>query len=333
MKAAQSPRQDKSRVRLLVAEDCALQDSSISLLPDHLRSGDLLIVNDAATLPGSLSGHDVNGNPVEVRLVAQVDERVWQAVVFGEGDWHVLTEERPSPPRLAEGDEITFSKEFRARILKRNAISDRLLNIEFNLSGEDQWRGIYAYGKPVQYSYLNAELKTWDLQNIYSSRPWAVEMPSAGHALDWQLLLKLIKKGVRIATLTHSAGLSATGDSSIDGALPLPERFDIPSATWEAIKATTGRVIAVGTSVVRALESASLGLRGITNLKIDAGHKLQAVDGLLTGTHDATESHYRLLRAFLPETCLVKISRHLEERGYLTHEFGDLCLILSGSRV
>jgi S-adenosylmethionine:tRNA ribosyltransferase-isomerase len=98
------------------------------------------------------------------------------------------------------------------------------------------------------------------------------------------------------------------------------------------MKAATGRVIAVGTSVVRALESAAaLGLRGITNLKIDAGHKLQAVDGLLTGTHDVTESHYRLLRAFLPETCLLKISQHLEERGYLTHEFGDLCLILPGS--
>jgi S-adenosylmethionine:tRNA ribosyltransferase-isomerase len=332
MKAAQSPRQDKSQVRLLVAQDCDLDDSSISLLPDYLRPGDLLVVNDASTLPASLAGYDITGNPLEVRLVAQLDERVWQAVVFGEGDWHARTEDRPAPPGLTEGAEIIFSGELRARILKQNEISERLLHLEFDSSGEDLWHSIYAYGKPVQYSYLHEELKPWELQNIYSSRPWAVEMPSAGHVIEWQLLLKLKNKGVRIATLTHGAGLSATGDVRIDQALPLAERFEIPSATWEAMKAATGRVIAVGTSVVRALESAAaLGLRGITNLKIDAGHKLQAVDGLLTGTHDVTESHYRLLRAFLPETCLLKISQHLEERGYLTHEFGDLCLILPGS--
>jgi S-adenosylmethionine:tRNA ribosyltransferase-isomerase len=330
MKAAHSPRHEKSLVRLLVAKDCDLVDSSISLLPDYLRSGDLLVVNDASTLPASLAGCDATGSPLEIRLVAQLDEHVWQAVVFGEGDWHERTEDRPAPPKLTEGTEIMFSEEFRARILKKNEISDRLLNIEFNSSGEDLWHGIYAYGKPVQYSYLNEELKPWELQNIYSSRPWAVEMPSAGHAIEWQLLLTLMKKGVRIATLTHGAGLSATGDVRIDRALPLPERFDIPSTTWEAIRTATGRVIAVGTSVVRALESAALGVTGITNLKIDAGHKLQAVDALLTGTHDVSESHYRLLRAFLPEPCLLKMSRFLEAQGYLTHEFGDLCLILPG---
>jgi S-adenosylmethionine:tRNA ribosyltransferase-isomerase len=95
-------------------------------------------------------------------------------------------------------------------------------------------------------------------------------MPSAGHAIEWQLFLTLMKKGVRIATLTLGAGLSATGDGRIDQALPLPEKFDIPSATWEAIRTATGRVIAVGTSVVRALESAALDVTGITNLKIDA---------------------------------------------------------------
>jgi S-adenosylmethionine:tRNA ribosyltransferase-isomerase len=153
-------------------------------------------------------------------------------------------------------------------------------------------------------------------------------MPSAGHALNWQLLLKLMKKGVRLATLTHGAGLSSTGDPRIDQALPLAERFDIPLATTEALKKRTGRVIAVGTSVVRALESAAMGVRGLTTLKIDARHQLQIVDGLLTGTHDVTESHYQLLRAFLPESCLARINQHLEDQAYLTHEFGDMCLIL-----
>src|SRR5580765_607814 len=106
MKAAPTPRQDKSQVRLLVAKACDLDDSSIGLLPDYLRPGDLLVVNDAATLPASLAGYDATGNPLEIRLVAQLDERVWQAVVFGEGDWHARTEDRPSPPGLAEGAEI-----------------------------------------------------------------------------------------------------------------------------------------------------------------------------------------------------------------------------------
>jgi S-adenosylmethionine:tRNA ribosyltransferase-isomerase len=182
---------------------------------------------------------------------------------------------------------------------------------------------------------MKDELNLWSTQNIYSSRPWAVEMPSAGHALSWRLLLKLIGKGVQIVPLTHGAGLSSTGETNIDRALPLAERFEIPARTWETVlqtragaRAAGGRVIAVGTSVVRALESASLGLEGITDLKLGPGYELRAVDGLLTGTHDVSESHYQLLRAFLPEQVLSRVSRHLEEREYLTHEFGDMCLIL-----
>jgi S-adenosylmethionine:tRNA ribosyltransferase-isomerase len=206
--------------------------------------------------------------------------------------------------------------------------------LDFDLSGEELWRSIYQYGKPVQYSYMDEELNLWSVQNVYSSRPWAVEMASAGHALDWQLLLRLIRKGIQIVSLTHGAGLSSTGDAGIDGALPLAEKYEIPQATWEAVRRTRikgGRVITVGTSVVRALESAHLGLSGFTDVKIGPGYKLQFVDGLLTGTHEMTESHYQLLRAFLSEPLLSEISAHLEEQDYLTHEFGDSCLIMASS--
>lgn len=308
-------------------------DSSIESLPDHLGPRDLLVVNDAATLPASLYGRDVGDNQLEVRLRAQLDERVWQAVILGAGDWRTPTEDRPSPSRLKAGEEVIFSGGFRARVLRENELSARLLDLEFNMSGEELWRSIYRHGKPVQYSYMNEELKLWAVQNVYSSRPWAVEMPSAGHALDWQLLLKLMKKGVRIVPLTHGAGLSSTGDADIDRALPLAEKFEIPKATMEAVeqtKAGGGRVVAVGTSVVRALESAGLDLTGFTDVKIGPGHKLQSVGGLLTGTHDVSESHYQLLRAFLPEHLLLRISHHLDEQHYLTHEFGDSCLIIAG---
>lgn len=300
-------------------------------LPDHLQSGDLLVVNDAATLPASLHGRDGKNNQVEIRLMAQLDERVWQAVALGAGDWRTPTENRPSPPRLGKDEEILIATNFRARVRSKNQLSGRLLDLEFNLSGEELWRNLYQYGKPVQYSYLNDELRLWSAQNIYSSRPWAAEMPSAGHALNWRLLLKLIRKGVQIVPLTHGAGLSSTGDMNIDRALPLAEKFEIPPATMEAVRRTRasgGRVIAVGTSVVRALESASLGPSRFTSLKIGPGYERKTVGGLLTGTHDVSESHYQLLQAFLPENILAGVSRHLEEQNYLTHEFGDLCLVL-----
>jgi S-adenosylmethionine:tRNA ribosyltransferase-isomerase len=333
MKAARSPRSDKSKVKLLVVNQSETQDSLMQFLPDHLRPGDLLVVNDAATLPASLYGHDTNNQPIEVRLTTQLSDQVWQAVVFGAGDWHTPTEDRLAPPRFKAGAELIFAEDFSATVRSENKLSDRLLELEFNRVGVDLWRGIYRHGKPVQYSYMSDELKLWSVQNVYGGRPWAVEMPSAGHALDWQLLLRLKAKGGQIAALTHSAGLSSTGDAALDRALPLAEKFEIPAATMEAVrqtKANGGRVIAIGTSVVRALESAHLGLSGFTELKIGAEHKLQFVDGLLTGTHDVSESHYQLLRAFLPEFRLTSISQYLEEQNYLTHEFGDSCLILAG---
>jgi S-adenosylmethionine:tRNA ribosyltransferase-isomerase len=332
MKAARAPRADKTNVKLLVVKDGVIEDSSIERLPDHLRPGDLLVVNDAATMPASLPARDARNNQMELRLMTQLDERVWQAAVFGAGDWRTPTEDRPSPPRFAEGEEIMIAPDFRARVRGEDQLSGRLLNLEFNLSGEELWRNLYRHGKPVQYSYLEDELKLWSVQNVYSSRPWAVEMPSAGHALSWRLLLKLIRKGVQIVPLTHGAGLSSTGDVTIDLALPLAERFEIPTSTMEAVRRTMaggGRVIAVGTSVVRALESAGMGLSGFTTLKLGPGYERKIVDGLLTGTHDVSESHYQLLRAFLPENILAQVSQRLERQDYLTHEFGDLCLILA----
>ena len=100
MKAARTPRVDNREVRLLVVQQNELMDRRMESLPDQLRSGDLLVVNDAATLPASLHGHDTRRQPLEVRLVTPVRERVWQAVLFGAGDWHTPTELRPLPPQI-----------------------------------------------------------------------------------------------------------------------------------------------------------------------------------------------------------------------------------------
>ncbi|HMG32349.1 MAG TPA: S-adenosylmethionine:tRNA ribosyltransferase-isomerase [Blastocatellia bacterium] len=330
MLAAREPRNDELAVRLLVLDELGLHDSAIELLHEYLRPGDLLVVNDAATIPASLHGRDRSGNPLEVRLTLQLDERTWRAVLFGAGDWRIATEERPRPPRLRAGDEISFSEDFKASVVRESGLSGRLLDLEFNVGGAQLWRGIYALGRPVQYSYMKSELDLWSVQNVYGGRPWAVEMPSAGHAFNWRLLLSLREHGVQIASLTHGAGLSSTGDPEIDRDLPMAERFEIPAATMQAVEETRargGRVIAVGTSVVRALESYGNELVGLTELKIGAGYRLKKVDGLITGTHEVSESHYQLLRAFVSDSTLARISAFVEGHNYLTHEFGDLCLI------
>lgn len=331
MKSANSPLNRSAWLKLLVVSDGMIRHSRLDELAGHLDPGDLLVVNDAATVPASLHGTDASGERVEVRLTRHVHDAIWEAVTFGQGDWRLPTEQRPAPSRLKVKDEIIFDQDFSARVLALSNLSDRLMTLDFNLDRARLWQSLYEHGKPIQYSYMKEDLALWSVQNIYSSRPWAVEMPSAGHGLTWSLLLKLFRKGIKVVSLTHGAGLSSTGDRRIDAALPFAEQYDIPSSTMDAVAETRGRkgrVIAVGTSVVRALESANDHLSGTTSLRIGEGYRPKLVDGLLTGTHDVSESHYQLLRAFLSEETLVRMSEQLEENGYLTHEFGDQCLIL-----
>src|SRR5205823_9552386 len=140
--------------------------------------------------------------------------------------------------------------------------------------------------------------------------------------LRWQLLLDLRQRGVRIAAITHAAGLSSTGDPALDAALPLPERFEVPQATVDAVsKARTdgGRVVAVGTSAVRALEGAAAQHRGElragageTDLLLGPGYRPRVADGLLTGVHETTASHYALLQAFAPRSLLARATEHAD---------------------
>src|SRR5262249_29734594 len=154
----------------------------------------------------------------------------------------------------------------------------------------------------------------WDVQTLYAGRPWALEEPSAGHPLRFSVLSALARRGVAIASLTHAASLSSTGDSRLDAALPFPERFEIPENTVSAIAEVQrlgGRVVAVGTSVVRALEGSAVqngghvcAGPGQTDLRIGPSFHPAVVDGLLTGLHDPVGSHFALLRAFAPEALL-----------------------------
>ena len=346
MIAASWPRADRSAARLLTIDRVtgALADRSAHELPELLRSGDLLVVNDAATLPASLDGRIEGGGPIEVRLLGEHDG-AWRAVLFSAGSWRTPTERREPPvfvpprARLVLGTRLPGARPVLcARVESVSELSPRLLTLRFEQTGAAFWSALYRAGRPVQYSYSSGPLRLWDVQNTYATRPWAVEAPSAGFVLTGAQLAGLRRRGIEIAALSHAAGLSATGDAALDAALPLRERFEIPGATVEHIRAARargGRVIAVGTSVVRALESRAIESGaalepggGETELRIGPGFRPLVCDGLLSGIHDPSASHYALLQAFAPRALLDHAHQTAETLGYLEHEFGDVCLIL-----
>jgi S-adenosylmethionine:tRNA ribosyltransferase-isomerase len=190
----------------------------------------------------------------------------------------------------------------------------------------------------VQYAYEQDSLPLARMQTPYATRPWAAEMPSAGRPLRLSLLAEAARRGVKIASLTHAAGLSSTGDADLDAALPFPERYEIPQGTADAVRearARRSRVVAVGTTVVRALEGCAashggtaVAGEGETDLVITRVHRPIVVDGLLSGVHAADSSHFQLLAAFLPPPLETIYLEHLAVGGYRGHEFGDSTLVL-----
>jgi len=345
MRPARTYPDRRDDVRLLVIDPAApaeggLMETRTPALPHLLAPGDLLVVNDAATLPASLRGSDDAGRPLEARLVAARGGPRFAAVLFGAGDWHTRTEDRPAPPNVAAGTRLRFGA-LGATVGRQPAVSPRLVELRFDLEGDALWAALYREGRPVQYAHLAHDLPLWAVQTVYAARPWAFEMPSAGRPLSWEILLALRRRGVRWAQLTHAAGLSATGDPTLDAALPLAEAFEIPAATARAVAETRGRggrIVAVGTTVVRALEGAAAqngGVvragRGETDLRITPAFRPRIVDGVLSGAHAAHESHFQLLAAFAGADLLAAAAAHAERAGFLTHELGDSMLVLPGA--
>jgi S-adenosylmethionine:tRNA ribosyltransferase-isomerase len=312
-------------------------------LPALLASGDLVVANDAATLPASLHGvHVASGARIEVRLAQRAslnrdDVRDFTAIVFGDGDYRTATEKRPPPPLLAPGDLLALGP-LRADV-RRLLAHPRFVALRFRGSAGQIWHGLATHGRPIQYAYMRSPLELWDVWTSIAGAPAAFEAPSAGFALDWALLARMRERGVEFATITHAAGISSTGDEALDARLPLPEPYRIPDATATAIarvRAREGRVIAVGTSVVRALEAAAHHGRlragdGVARLRIAPSTRLRIVDAILSGTHAPGTSHYALLGAFTAAATLRDADRELEAHGYRTHEFGDSVFVARGA--
>ncbi|MEH7159274.1 S-adenosylmethionine:tRNA ribosyltransferase-isomerase [Neobacillus drentensis] len=317
-------RRDHVRMMVLDKTTGVINHDHFFQLADYLQPGDLLIANNSRTIPAVLHAKWVrNTNPIEttieVRLARRVREDLWEALIVAD------------PVKL--GDLLEFSPDLSAIVIGEKGNSP-LKIIEFTKNGTELFNMIYALGEPVRYEYIE---KPWELdyyQTIFASHPGSVEMPSAGRAFSWELIFKLNKLGIELDFIQLHTGLSYLLD---DGYLQTPEdnveEYQVSERTMERIhrtKTAGNRVIAVGTTVVRALESAARNgvLAGTTNLYIDSHFPLKIADGIITGLHEPQASHLDMLSAFVSEQHLFQAYNQAVDARYLWHEFGDMNLIL-----
>jgi S-adenosylmethionine:tRNA ribosyltransferase-isomerase len=338
---ATAPSQRPADAKLLVVDASGHFAEDVRRnLRRYLRNGDLVIANDAATLPASLRGvHQPTWAEIEIRLAARHslapdDVSEFTAVVFGPGDFHTRTEDRPLPPLMASGDTLLLGP-LRATVLSVLG-HPRLISLGFDGPADAIWTGLAQHGRPIQYAHLHEPLALWDVWTVVAGRPAAFEPPSAGFVLDWDTLAALHASGIEFATITHAAGISSTGDPALDALLPLDEAYEIPPATARAIERARSerrRIVAIGTTVVRTLEQAASRdgrVReggGTTTVRIGPSTRLRVVDAIISGVHEPDTSHYQLLRAFASDNVLRSADELMERHGYRTHEFGDSVLI------
>ncbi|GAA0340550.1 S-adenosylmethionine:tRNA ribosyltransferase-isomerase [Bacillus carboniphilus] len=285
-------------------------------IDSYLSPGDLLVFNNSRTIPAVLKAE----GKIEIRLSRQVGEGQWEALILGETNGTLILPNQLYAHIIGVGSEPP------------------LVKIAFSKAGTELLDDIYQYGEPIRYEYIENPWPLDAYQTVYGSVPGSVEMPSAGRAFSWKLIKRLKQKGINVAFLQLHAGLSYYGNDDWPIPTKHPESFHIPSDTANLVNTTRksgGRVIAVGTTVVRALETAVNEIgeveasTGVTNLYIKKGFQLQAVQGLLTGFHEPKASHLDLLTALIEEERLGAAYQEALQQGYLWHEFGDMNLIIS----
>ncbi|WGG45597.1 S-adenosylmethionine:tRNA ribosyltransferase-isomerase [Rossellomorea sp. DA94] len=312
---------DDVKLMVLDREYGKCEHTVFKKLPDFLHEGDVLVFNNSRTLPASLKGKQGNRN-VLVRLSRKRSGNTWDALILG--DVHQA------------GEPIDFPGGASGRI-KGPGSESPLVQLEFNKGDSELMDFIFKYGEPIRYEYIS---EPWPLdyyQNVYGSVPGSVEIASAGRAFTWRLLQALKEKGVGIVFIQLHAGLSYYGNDRWPMPKHHPEDYRVtPEAVNEILHAKNRgkRVIAVGTTVVRALETIMTQhgqlqpTEGVTNLYITGDTSLQIVDGLITGLHEPEASHLNLLKAFMSEDKLRHAYQTALAKNYKWHEFGDMNIIL-----
>jgi len=290
----------------------------------YLSKGDVVVLNSSRTVPAILLA-DLYRNKnciqkgIEVRLARRKNGHTWEALAVSAG--------------IKNGDFLVLSSTLHGVVL-RASTNTPFITIQFSKQGTALYDEIYALGEPVRYEYIT---NPWELnyyQTVFATQPGSVEMPSAGRAFSWELLFKLKKRGIHLVFIQLHTGLSYLLDDKWDHS-PTEnyEEYHIPEEAWDTIlraKVEGRRVIAVGTTVVRAMETAALDgcLLGWTNLYIKPTYNLKIADGIITGMHEPEASHLDLLSAFIEKDLLCNAYQEALKEGYLWHEFGDMNLIL-----
>jgi S-adenosylmethionine:tRNA ribosyltransferase-isomerase len=313
-------------VRLLVASRERLLHRTAGDLPELLVPGDLLVVNASRTLPAALPARRADGSELTLNLSTPVP--------FEDGGrWVVELRRAGERFRGARaGERLSLPAGGRVELLAPY-MGSRLWVAGLSLP-EPLLDFLDRHGAPIRYGHLDGDLPLELFQNVYASEPGSAEMPSAGRPLTARLIARLVGCGIDVAPLVLHTGVS----SLETGEPPYPERFRVPRPTAERVNLTRrlgGRVIAVGTTVVRALESAASEdgsvsqASGWTELVIGPESGVRSIDALLTGFHDRSSSHLRMLEAIGGAALVERSYRAAAEAGYLRHEFGDLMLLES----
>lgn len=286
----------------------------------YLRAGDLLVVNDSATLPAAFEARRPNGATLTLHLSTRISERLW------------IVEPRHAP-LVGVGERLTLPKGAWVQLVAPvHRVHRRLWYALLDLP-QDAETFLAANGRPISYDYLNGTYPIEAYQTIFARRPGSVEMPSAARPFTLRVIDKLYRHSVNIAAVTLHCGVASPEAHEP----PLDERFEIPEWTARSInetRASGGRIVAVGTTAVRALESAAnadgtvRAAHGWTSHIVDAAHPPRAVDALLTGFHEPRASHLLMLEAFTSPATLTAAYDAALSSGLLWHEFGDVHLIL-----
>jgi S-adenosylmethionine:tRNA ribosyltransferase-isomerase len=318
-------------VRLLVAHRRSgeLIDAEFDDLPAFLTADDLLIINTSGTLPAALDALRAGGEQVVVHLSTHLGGDVWavevRRVVDGAtapwGDAAPLAGERL---RLPEGGKLSLRGPFLA--------SSRLLTARLDVPGE-LLPYLARHGRPIRYGYVPEGWPIDAYQSVWTTEPGSAEMPSASRPFTPELVSRLVAAGVGFAPV-----LLHTGVASLEShEAPYPEHFRVPAVTARRVRETRevgGRVIAVGTTAVRAIESATgdgcevRPSHGWTDIVITPERGVRVVDGLLTGWHEPRASHLQMLEAIAGRPLLTASYEHALAERYRWHEFGDTHLIV-----
>jgi S-adenosylmethionine:tRNA ribosyltransferase-isomerase len=312
----------RDEVRLLVASAAGVEHRQFHDVTSHLSPGDVVVVNTSATLAAAVDGVRRVNKLVTVHFANPLDD----------GDWVVeLRHPDASGPTndAVPGELVTLPGDVALEIVEqRGRFAVARLLVEGPVEGY-----LARYGRPITYSYVSGRWPLSAYQTVFAREPGSVEMPSAGRPFTADLVTDLVSAGIVVTPIVLHTSVS----SPEAGEPPQRERFRVPVATAHVVnaaKAAGSRVVAVGTTVTRALETvASPGGRvsagqGWTELVLGPDRPARIVDGLITGWHEPGASHLQLLTAVAGERLVhAAYDEALHER-YLWHEFGDSCLLL-----